>query len=375
MKVEQSIKPIKLKLSSRDDTNCFSRWLNLISIPTLLFLGVLLGYLGVIPFSVQIHSVVMIGIIFFIYLVFAKHNAFYAACKFRSSFDDLEIDLSEYINKNRLTLASKTKSNAPFENFIKEFTYKLRNDNFASVASGVFPTLGILGTFISIALTMPDFQSSDAVGLEREISQLLGGVGTAFYVSIYGIFLSLWWLFFEKRGMSQFDRDIFKIKERVKNFFWTKEEIEQIHFVKSMENFEHLSRVFETITANEFIENLQNILQQRVDLFESVIHHEQQVLQKTTNHFNQLLKDTETGTQHSREVLRGYNELASNIKIMTNQIDISSALLRDTLERLSQKENSIQVTQDLIKEQLDQIREQKERLKKRINEPRIIDNR
>jgi uncharacterized protein YukE len=60
---------------------------------------------------------------------------------------------------------------------------------------------------------------------------------------------------------------------------------------------------------------------------------------------------------------------------MTNQIDISSALLRDTLERLSQKENSIQVTQDLIKEQLDQIREQKERLKKRINEPRIIDNR
>ena len=51
-----------------------------------------------------------------------------------------------------------------------------------------FPTLGILGTFISIALSMPDFTSNNIVALDSEITKLLSGVGTAFYVSIYGIF-------------------------------------------------------------------------------------------------------------------------------------------------------------------------------------------
>jgi len=375
MQIKQKDTKIEVNLNILKKSNCFNRWLLLLSIPTLVLFGILLGYFAIIPFQVQMHSVIMIAIIYIIYTFFAKHNAFYATCRFRNSVDDLEDELNEYINKNRLTLAKKTKSNAPFDTFMQDFTSKFRNDNFASVASSLFPTLGILGTFISIALTMPDFKTDNAVGLEREISQLLGGVATAFYVSIYGIFLSLWWIFFEKRGMSEFDRDLYKIKDRVKRFFWTKEEIEQIHFVKSMENFEYQNRVFETITANEFIENLQNILQQRVDMFESVIHHEQELLQKTTKHFNTLLKEIDQGTGHSREVLRSYNELASNIKIMTNQIEISASLLRDTLERMSSKEDSISKTQSMIKDQLEVVKKEHNRLKKGIHEPKIIDNR
>lgn len=375
MQIKQKDTKIEVNLNILKKSNCFNRWLLLLSIPTLVLFGILLGYFSIIPFQVQMHSVIMIAIIYIIYTFFVKHNAFYATCRFRNSVDDLEDELNEYINTNRLTLAKKTKSNAPFDTFMQDFTSKFRNDNFASVASSLFPTLGILGTFISIALTMPDFKTDNAVGLEREISQLLGGVATAFYVSIYGIFLSLWWIFFEKRGMSEFDRDLYKIKERVKRFFWTKEEIEQIHFVKSMENFEYQNRVFETITANEFIENLQNILQQRVDLFESVIHHEQELLQKTTKHFNTLLKEIDQGTGHSREVLRSYNELASNIKIMTNQIEISASLLRDTLERISSKEDSISKTQSMIKDQLEVVKKEHNRLKKSIHEPKIIDNR
>ena len=46
---------------------------------------------------------------------------------------------------------------------------------------------------------MPDFSSGNTTALEQEISLLLGGVGTAFYVSIFGIFLSIWWTFFLKK--------------------------------------------------------------------------------------------------------------------------------------------------------------------------------
>ena len=35
---------------------------------------------------------------------------------------------------------------------------------------------------------MPDFSSRDSIALDLEITKLLGGVATAFYVSIYGIF-------------------------------------------------------------------------------------------------------------------------------------------------------------------------------------------
>ncbi len=386
MKIEASPRAIKLDLGNLKSRSCFLRWFVLLSLPLLILLGVIAGYLGVVPFSVHTHSVVMISIIFIIYFIFLKHNAYYATCKFSKNLDDLEDAMGDYINKNRLKLANKTKSNAPFDAFMQSYTSSLRNDNFASVATGVFPTLGILGTFISIALTMPSFSSTDAIGMEREISKLLGGVGTAFYVSIYGIFLSLWWLFFEKSGMSQFEKDVAKIKRRVKNLFWSKEEIEQIHFVKSMENFEHLNQVFEKITANEFIQNLENILQQRVDLFESVIHHEQNMLKQTTSYFNELTKDSELQMQKSREFLDRYNDLTLSMNHIVNRMDDSSQALRQIVEKLTHKESDLahsqaNLLQDIKSHRLDldqtlqALKNEGEKILRRANEPRIIDNR
>jgi len=374
MQIKNKSQNIDVHIGDLPQKSCFFRWMILLSLPTLIFLGVLGGYLGFIDFKIHLHSLVMIGAIFFIYLLFAKHNAYYAVCKFSSNLDELEDELGEYINKNRLTLANKTKSNAPFDSFMEEFTQNLRNDNFASVATGLFPTLGILGTFISIALSMPDFSGGNE-HLELEITKLLGGVGTAFYVSIYGIFLSLWWLFFEKSGMSSFEKMVFKIKERTKRLFWSKEEIEQIHFVKSMENFEHLNSVFEKITANEFIDNLQNILQQRVDLFESVIHHEQQVLQKTTSHFGTITKEFEHQIQKGRDIKDGFEQVSLSFQHIANQIEVGTKLLRETLDRLDKKEDSLMTTQEMLNQNLKDIRSQKKRLDQRLNEPRIIDNR
>ena len=360
MMVQDREKAIDLNIGSIKKKSCFARWFALIWLPLLAVVGVVAGYIGLISFKVQIHSVVMISIIFVIFFLFIKHNAYYSVCKFVKQEEDLEDALNDYVNKNRLTLAGITKSNATFDNFMQDFSSTLRNDNFASVAASVFPTLGILGTFISIALTMPDFSSADSAGLEREISKLLGGVGTAFYVSIYGIFLSLWWLYFEKGGMSQFERDVRSIKSRVRRHFWSKEEIEQVHFVKSMENFEHLNQVFSKITANEFIENLQHTLQQRVDLFESVIHHEQQVLQKTTSHFNSIVKESEKAVQKQKEILDTNDQLSTSTKIVANQLDLSTHILRDILDKLSQKEDELNNRSKSFRD---------------TNEPNIIDNR
>ena len=124
-----------------------------------------------------------------------------------------------------------------------------------------------------------------------------------------------------------------------------------------MENFEHLNQVFSKITANEFIDNLQHILQQRVDLFESVIHHEQQVLQKTTSHFNAIIKESENAIQKQKEILNTNDELSTSTKIVANQLDLSTHILRDILEKLSKKEDELN------------------KKVSKVYEPRIIDNR
>ncbi|MEZ4694545.1 MAG: MotA/TolQ/ExbB proton channel family protein [Aliarcobacter sp.] len=189
-----------IELNSKFYNSCKpnSRIFTLLTVPMGLFALVLLCYLGFFPLKVELHSVVLIGFIFFIYIFFVKHNAYFVSCKFKTQYHDLSYSLKEYINKNLLTIGDITKANGSVDDFLQDYTSNIRNTNFSSIASGIFPTLGILGTFISIAFSMPDFNAGTSSALEGEISKLLGGVGTAFYVSIYGIFLSIWWTFFEK---------------------------------------------------------------------------------------------------------------------------------------------------------------------------------
>ena len=94
-----------------------------------------------------------------------------------------------------------------------------------SIASSLFPMLGILGTFTAIAISMPDFSSSNEAALNHEISLLLSGIGTAFYASIYGIFLSIVWSFFEKRGLSKVDEDSHELHDVYSSYIWSPSEL------------------------------------------------------------------------------------------------------------------------------------------------------
>ena len=265
-----------IELNSRFYTNCkpISRIFTLLTIPTLLFVLVILCYFAVLPLKVEIHSVILIGAIYFIYLFFIRHNAYFVACKFRTLYADLQIALLDYINSNLLTIAQTSKANGSVDDFLQDYTSNLRNSNFSSIASGIFPTLGILGTFISIALSMPDFTSNNIAALDSEITKLLSGVGTAFYVSIYGIFLSIWWIFFEKFGLSRFHHDSYIIKESTKNFFWTKIDIESIHIKSNIDNFSSMSKIFEELTSSQAMYDINRSIEQRAKSLDELLQKE-----------------------------------------------------------------------------------------------------
>ncbi|XQC06047.1 MotA/TolQ/ExbB proton channel family protein [Arcobacter cryaerophilus gv. pseudocryaerophilus] len=308
-----------IELNSRFYTNCkpLSRIFTLLTVPTLLFILVILCYLGVLPLKVEIHSVILIGAIYFIYLFFIRHNAYFVACKFRTLYADLQIALLDYINNNLLTIAQTSKANGSVDDFLQDYTSNLRNSNFSSIASGIFPTLGILGTFISIALSMPDFTSNNIAALDSEITKLLSGVGTAFYVSIYGIFLSIWWIFFEKFGLSRFHHDSYIIKESTKNFFWTKIDIESIHIKSNIDNFSSMSKIFEELTSSQAMYDINRSIEQRAKSLDELLQKEYMLSLRID------------------ENIANFEKLASAVEKLSLQSNSQTIIFKDVSENLN----------------------------------------
>ena len=308
-----------IELNSRFYTNCkpLSRIFTLLTVPTLLFILVILCYFGVLPLKVEIHSVILIGAIYFIYLFFIRHNAYFVACKFRTLYADLQIALLDYINSNLLTIAQTSKANGSVDDFLQDYTSNLRNSNFSSIASGIFPTLGILGTFISIALSMPDFTSNNIAALDSEITKLLSGVGTAFYVSIYGIFLSIWWIFFEKFGLSRFHHDSYIIKESTKNFFWTKIDIESIHIKSNIDNFSSMSKIFAELTSSQAMYDINRSIEQRAKSLDELLQKEYMLSLRID------------------ENIANFEKLASAVEKLSLQSNSQTIIFKDVSENLN----------------------------------------
>jgi hypothetical protein len=319
--------------SIKYQTTCkpISRIFTLLTIPTALFAIIILCYLGKLPLKVEIHSVILIGFIYFIYLFFIIHNAYYVSCKFKTQYTAMFFSLKEYVDNNLLTIDNSTKANGSFDDFLKDYTSNLRNTNFSSIASGIFPTLGILGTFISIALSMPDFSSGTTDALEKEISLLLGGVGTAFYVSIYGIFLSIWWTFFEKIGMSRFEHDSFLIKEETKSFFWTRIDIESIHIKSNLDNFSKMAEVFEKLTSSDLMDNITVLIEKRVALLDDILKKEVLLSAKIDDNIDNneklsiMLKDM---TLNMSTTIRSFEQ-------QKDSYVLSAQLLNNSIEKLN----------------------------------------
>lgn len=329
--------------------HCFFTYLKIITLPTVVFLYVLLGYLGLIHFKVGQHSVILVGMVYIVSLLFARHNAEFGACYFKRYSKEFTIELNEYIRKNMMRIGEQIKSNASFDDFINQYSKRIRNDNYASVGAAIFPTMGILGTFLSIAITLPDFSSQTASALEQDISLLLSGVGTAFYVSIYGILLSLWWIFFEKRGLSRFDRDIEAIKEEMASSFWTKEEIEQAYLKENLQHFEKIGGMFERLSSNDFFERLGKSIEEKFGLFDEMLKLEAQAVKKGAEHLKEGMEALSRSQEKQRDlgnIHAGILALLENFTETTKALHVS--ISQEQKELLASNKELVESLQERV---------------------------
>ena len=309
--------------------SCFINYLFLALFGTLFFIGILLGYFNIIPLKVNLHSVLIIGGIYLTYLFFIRHNANFVVCKMRREYVNLQKELQKNIKNNSLTIFDETKSTINIEDFISDYYKTFRNDNYASIASSLFPMLGILGTFTAIALSMPDFSSSNSDSLDHEISLLLSGIGTAFYASIYGIFLSIIWSFFEKRGLSKVDIDSHQLHEIYASYIWSESEL------KRHEHMQHEMRdkkMIEALKKTFNLEFIQTLNEKHLENFQTIINETNKNFTSITEHMKMVstdLKDTIAKIEASKSALTAHEKMEQSIQEFTNK----TATLNNTLAK------------------------------------------
>ena len=73
--------------------------------------------------------------------------------------------------------------------YIKRRTKENNNEHLFDFIPHLFPTLGILFTFLGIAIGLYKFDASTSESIEKSIPELMNGLKTAFLVSIFGVAL------------------------------------------------------------------------------------------------------------------------------------------------------------------------------------------
>jgi len=300
------------------------RFFMLLSVPAVLYVLLLaVAYLDIVSINVETHSVVIILIILLIFMLFIIHNAWYAFSHFRNNLSSVIDKVEEYLVSNQLTINGTTKSYGNIDTFFDEHADSVRNDNFASVAASMFPTLGILGTFIAIAISMPDFSVESQEALEGEISLLLSGIGTAFYASIFGIFLSLWWTFFEKRGITKIENEIDEIKSYYRTKIWNNEEIKLVTFLQERVQKEVLFEKLESIVTPEFVFSLDEIAKRKIDLIKSVNDEHEIVEQKLHQSYKNIIDLFDQTTMKQKQIIDSFETLHEKITDTNNEFKYS----------------------------------------------------
>jgi len=301
-------------VDKKNATSCLFQSLVILLIPFLFLLGLILAYFGIFPLKVELHTLIIVAFIFVVFSFFVKHNANYSVCHMKGTFSDMEDSLHEELEINALTIMGKTKSTLHVKDFIAEYYRDIRDDNFARVASSVFPMLGILGTFMAIAISMPDFTVQNSEALDHEISALLSGIGTAFYASIYGIMLSLIWTFFEKRGMAKIDKQIFDLEKIYGSRVWKKSElIKHEHMLSALKDQEIVQTLKETFN----MDFLKEINEQYLKDFMSIIGNTSDHFTKLTTHMQEAsseLGDTLEKIQHREKTVQAISTMQNNIE-------------------------------------------------------------
>lgn len=141
-------------------------------------------------------------------------------------------DLSQqYKETITIDTPNSKKSNIPSSEIFSEqnvCTLHSLNLKMLSTASSSLVGLGLLGTFLGLTIGVASFDSSNVEHIQSSIQTLLAGMGTAFLTSLFGMSLSLIFIFFDKRWSNKLAKDLYKMTEALDSKYY----IDDISLIK-----------------------------------------------------------------------------------------------------------------------------------------------
>jgi hypothetical protein len=220
--------------------------------------------------------------------------------------------------------------------FNEEQMALVANTNMHAIMSapGVLSGLGVLGTFIGLAVAVTNFDSSNAEMISISIRTLLSGMGTAFYTSLLGMSLSITYIFFQKATFNQLGKNLLTLCSTLDKTFY----ISDLDVIR-MESAE------QTKIQNEGL--LMQLRQSYADQAQSLKQWSGEVVNATQQSFKATMieqqeKANKDNQEFSRQIISSFQskleeqtdygkdqhaKLASAIHTITNELKNQSATI------------------------------------------------
>lgn len=138
-------------------------------------------------------------------------------------FPKIEETVSAYNKSRTIEIAGERKTTQKSEEFftLSEFAAaKSINLKHINSASGILAGLGVLGTFLGLTLGVAQFNSDNADQIAESIRNLMGGMSTAFGTSLAGMFLSILYIWFQKKVYYSSEKAIRSFNNRMDSIYY-----------------------------------------------------------------------------------------------------------------------------------------------------------
>lgn len=260
---------------------------------------------------------------------------------------------------------------------------------------GIHVSLGVLGTFIGLAIGLSGLNMDNPDLLREGVSGLISGMKTAFYTSVLGVVLSIVWIFIDSiltrvrneeidwhinqlhYFLNADDEEIFlnrleKIQqqqtEQMKTLLTDALEKAMVPFVQTIErgnqeisqqlkeqndtSAEHLNLMKNQTDdmTNKILEGVSNSMNESINEFSNVIKTSQEsqsamadLLEKTVQQFNQVAESNSTLTNKTESMVSTFAELSE-------QMDAAQRNYSSAQENLLNAVNDIGLVQSMMVE-------------------------